>query len=248
MHCGDGQRSKVTHIFVHHCITGLDWIYLLLQGFLVSLWKSIAAGQPVLLLAAVSTGDEHKERRAQIFCVPAADKALKRERETDPDGDSLIDDSFWILNSAPHSPSTGQSSLRWAQHCGGSPLIHYNYHQCSADSKHLSASTLHFTWWAARLYLEGNLQAQNRKRVLFFQSKSFQSFWWRQMVEGKEGWLKNHFQHIYPLAVEQDTPRGPWSCPLRLICASIPHPHCFSLQFLISTPLSLLLRLLPPLL
>lgn len=116
-------------------------------------------------------------------------------------------------------------------------------HYC-ADCEHRTASTLHFIWQATGLCKEGTQRAQNRKRVLFFQSRSVLSFCWQQMVEGKEGWLKNQFQHIYPLAVEQDTPSGPWGQPLRLICASIPHPHCSSLQFLFST----LLSLLPPLL
>ena len=54
-----------------------------------------------------------------------------------------------------------------------------------------------------------------------------------------EGWLKNHFQRIYPLAVEQDTHRGPQGHRLRLICASTRYLHCFSLQFLISALLFL---------
>lgn len=88
--------------------------------------------------------------------------------------------------------------------------------------------------------LWNQIEAYTRKRVLFFfGAEARWVFWWRQMVEGREGWLKNQVQHIHPLAVEQDTPGTPRGRPLWLIYASTPHPHCFSLKFLFSTVLSL---------
>lgn len=73
--------------------------------------------------------------------------------------------------------------------------------------------------------LWNQIEAYTRKRVLFFfGAEARWVFWWRQMVEGREGWLKNQIQHIHPLAVEQDTPGTPRGCPLRLIYASTPPP------------------------
>lgn len=90
----------ISHTFIHRYITGLRWIYRFLQSFLVSLWKSISAVQPVPSLAAISTGDEQKEKEREESSdlnVPATDKALtesEREMETDPDWDGS---GWWFI-------------------------------------------------------------------------------------------------------------------------------------------------------
>lgn len=129
--------------------TPLDWVeYISVRK--CSLWKSITAVQPVPSLAAVSTGDDHKERETanlRSSCSCSGQSLTERQRWTQTEAD----DSFWILNILSQLGSRFSGESHTAAVC----------HE-------FIVTTL-----MCRLWL---LQEDG--------------FWWRQMVAGKEGWLK----------------------------------------------------------
>lgn len=179
----------------------LDWVeYISVRK--CSLWKSITAVQPVPSLAAVSTGDDHKERETgELRSSCSCSGQSLTEREMDPDW------GRWFILDSEHPLSTGQSFLRWVSHCSCLPRIHH-------------------------YYIIGQIVIITGRQCCSFRAKAFwvsgEGRWWQ---ERKADW-KNYFQHIYPLAVVQDTPSGPWSQTLRLnMCFYSPPSFLYNPSF-----------------
>lgn len=119
----------------------------------------------------------------------------------------------WFILDSEHPLSTGQSFPRWVSHCG--------------------------CLWIHHCYIIGQIVIITGRQCCLFRAKAFwvsgEGRWWQ---ERKADW-KNNFQHIYPLAVVQDTPSGPWSQPLRLnMCFYSPPSFLYNPSFhsVISSP------------
>ncbi len=91
----------IAHIFTHHYNTVLGWNPI--QSILKSNHSRSAYSSRSPSFQQENNRQEERKESSDLR-VPAVDKALQRDR--DPNWDSLIDDSLYILISAPHLVST----------------------------------------------------------------------------------------------------------------------------------------------